>query len=237
MSTREVAVKMLGRADYKETWDLQEQLFQESVQIRLNERLHPENKYPPTQNHLILVEHPHVYTLGKSGSLDHLLIPENELHTINAQYYKINRGGDITYHGIGQLVGYPIWDLESYFYTDIHRFLRDLEEAIIFTIGHYGIKGGRIDGLTGVWVDWEDEKKARKICAMGIRCSRWITMHGFALNVNTDLNYFNYIVPCGIKDKDVTSIERELGRKVDMEEVIQVFLEKLKLVFNLTYKY
>ncbi len=237
MSTREVAVKMLGRADYKETWDLQEQLFQESVQIRLNERLHPENKYPPTQNHLILVEHPHVYTLGKSGSLDHLLIPENELHTINAQYYKINRGGDITYHGIGQLVGYPIWDLESYFYTDIHRFLRDLEEAIIFTIGHYGINGGRIHGLTGVWVDWEDEKKARKICAMGIRCSRWITMHGFALNVNTDLNYFNYIVPCGIKDKDVTSIERELGRKVDMEEVIQVFLEKLKLVFNLTYKY
>ncbi|MEO8087429.1 MAG: lipoyl(octanoyl) transferase LipB, partial [Bacteroidota bacterium] len=171
-----------------------------------------------TSNYLLFCEHPHVYTLGKSGKENHLLINDEQLKNNDAEYFRINRGGDITYHGPGQLVGYPILDLENFF-TDIHKYLRYLEEAIILTLKEYGIEGGRIKGLTGVWLDSTDDERARKIAAFGVRCSRWITMHGFAFNINTDLSYFGNIIPCGIQDKAVTSLEREIGRKADMEEI------------------
>jgi lipoyl(octanoyl) transferase len=188
-----------------------------------------------TQNYLLFCEHPHVYTLGKSGKPENLLVNDEELKKISATYYKINRGGDITYHGFGQMVVYPIWDLETYFYTDIHRFLRDLEETVILTLADYGIKAGRVEGLTGVWIDGENPAKARKICAMGIRCSRWITMHGIALNVNTDLNYFNNIIPCGIDDKAVTSLQKELGREINMTEVKEKFSFYLSRTFGIEF--
>jgi lipoyl(octanoyl) transferase len=211
-----VSCHFLGKVDYKEAWDFQEKLFQEGVQRKINKRNGTEELTP--ENHLIFCEHPHVYTLGKSGSENNLLINETFLQKIGATYVPINRGGDITYHGPGQLVGYPILDLEQFF-TDIHKYLRFLEEAIILTIAEYGLKGERYEGFTGVWLDAADPKKARKICAMGVRCSRWVTMHGFAFNVNTNLDYFNYIVPCGIDDKQVTSLQKELGREIDIEDV------------------
>lgn len=221
MKNRKVIFQDWGLLDYQQAWDRQEQVFAETVQAKtLNRNNNTDN---PVKNHLIFVEHPHVYTLGKSGKPENLLLDEAGLADKHARYYKINRGGDITYHGPGQIVAYPILDLDNFF-TDIHLYLRTLEEAVILTLAEYGIQSGRYDGYTGVWLD-ADNQRARKICAMGVRCSRWVTMHGLAFNVNTDLSYFKNIVPCGIDDKDVTSMERELGFKPDIEEVKQ----KLKL--------
>lgn len=208
----------LGLIDYKVCWDLQESYFKTITERKIANRDLPAEQQIPTQSHLIFCEHPHVYTLGKSGAEEHLLANDKKLKEINATYYKINRGGDITYHGPGQLVGYPILDLDNFF-TDIHRYLRVLEEIIILTLSEYGLKGDRYPGYTGVWLDPQDPVRARKICAMGVRSSRWVTMHGWALNVNADLNYFGNIVACGIVDKGITSLEKELGRKVDMAEV------------------
>lgn len=209
----------LGLIDYKQAWDYQETLHAEIVNRKLANRKNiPDHQIQDSAHHLLFCEHPHVYTLGRSGHEHHLLVDENELKEKKATFYKNNRGGDITYHGPGQLVGYPILDLENFF-TDIHKFLRYLEEAIILTLQEYGIEGGRIPGLTGVWIDADDKIKARKICAFGVRCSRWVTMHGFAFNVNTDLGYFGNIIPCGIQDKAVTSLEKELGEKIEMNEV------------------
>ena len=204
-----------GLVDYQEAWDRQEKVFADTLAIKHDNRVNETNT--PTPNYLIFTEHPHVYTLGKSGHQEYLLLDEEELQKKEARFYKINRGGDITYHGPGQIVGYPILDLDNFF-TDIHLYLRTLEEAIIRTCADYGIQAGRYDGYTGVWLD-ADNEHARKICAMGVRASRWVTMHGFAFNVNTDLGYFGHIIPCGIDDKDVTSLERELGHKLNMDEV------------------
>lgn len=204
--------------DYQQAWDYQEELFQQTVNRKIENRKLPEEEQATTDNYLIFCQHPHVFTLGKSGKPEHLLLNEAQLEEKEAQYYKINRGGDITYHGPGQIVGYPILDLDNFF-TDIHKYLRYLEEAIILTLQDYGVKAGRIDGLTGVWIDGEDPLKARKICAMGVKSSRWVTMHGFAFNVHADLNYFGYIVPCGIDDKAVTSLDREIGYPPLMSEV------------------
>jgi len=204
-----------GLTDYQDAWDRQEAIFTETVALKGKNRT--ENTQIPTPNYLIFNEHAHVYTLGKSGKPENLLLDEQGLVAKQATYYKINRGGDITYHGPGQIVGYPILDLDNFF-TDIHLYLRTLEEAVILTLADYGIAAGRYEGFTGVWLD-ADNEKARKICAMGVRCSRWVTMHGFAFNVNADLDYFRNIVPCGIDDKDVTSMQRELGKTLDMEEV------------------
>jgi lipoyl(octanoyl) transferase len=204
-----------GLTDYQVAWDKQEVLFNETVALKTKNRT--ENTQIPTSNYLVFCEHPHVYTLGKSGKPENLLLNEKGLLEKKATYYKINRGGDITYHGPGQIVGYPILDLD-HFFTDIHLYLRTLEEAVILTLADYDLTAGRYPGYTGVWLD-ADNEKARKICAMGVRCSRWVTMHGFAFNVNTDLNYFKHIVPCGIDDKDVTSMQRELGFVLDIAEV------------------
>ncbi len=220
-----------GLIDYQQAWDKQEALLKQKVDIKLAERDIPDDSKTLISNELIFCEHPHVYTLGKSGSLDHLLLDENALKQAEATFYKINRGGDITYHGPGQLVVYPIIDLEQFF-TDIHKYLRYLEEAVINTISHYGIKGSRFDGYTGVWID-ADKPSARKICAMGVRCSRWITMHGIALNVNTNLDYFKNIVPCGIDDKDVTSIAKELGNTVNFHEVSQILKQEIAKQFEM----
>lgn len=211
----------LGLIDFKQAWDYQEKLFDEVVQIKIsNRKLSPDTQPQATPSYLLFCTHPHVYTLGNSGNKEHLLINEQQLIQKNATYYKINRGGDITYHGPGQIVGYPILDLDNFF-TDIHKYLRFLEEIVIRTLAEYGIESGRSKGETGVWLDAENPLKARKICAMGVRASRWVTMHGFAFNINTDLGYFGNIVPCGIVDKAVTSLDKELGRKVDEEEVKQ----------------
>ncbi len=213
----------LGLMDYQEAWDYQEKTFKATVNLKISNRKLEDEQQMPTPNTLIFCTHPHVYTLGKSGDEKHLLLNETALKAKNATYYKTNRGGDITYHGPGQIVGYPILDLDNFF-TDIHKYLRLLEEAVILTLSDYKIGAGRIDGLTGVWIDKDKPAKARKICALGVKSSRWVTMHGFAFNVNTDLSYFKNIVPCGITDKAVTSLEFELGRKLDMAEVE----EKLK---------
>ena len=211
-----VIVKDLGLIDYKQAWDYQEQVFASITTIKVSNR---ENPTPiPTSNYLLFCEHPHVFTLGKSGSENNLLINEQQLKMRSATYYKINRGGDITYHGPGQLVGYPILDLDNFF-TDIHKYLRLLEEMIILTLHEYGIQAGRSKGQTGVWLSATNSKPERKICAMGVRVSRWVTMHGFAFNVNSDLSYFNNIIPCGISDKAVTSLEQELGVQVPLPEV------------------
>jgi len=210
-----------GSVDYKEAWDRQEEIFAKTLALKQENRNNNTNIATP--NYLVFTEHPHVYTLGKSGHEEYLLLDEEGLKEKDAKFYKINRGGDITYHGPGQIVGYPILDLDNFF-TDIHLYLRTLEEAIILTLAEYGITSGRYEGYTGVWLD-ADNEKARKICAMGVRASRWVTMHGFAFNVNADLNYFGNIIPCGIDDKDVTSMEKELGYKLDIEEV----KNKLKL--------
>jgi len=208
----------LGEVDYKEGWDYQEKLFKESVNTKVANRKRSAEEQKPTFNYLIFCSHPHVYTLGRSGDETNLLLSSEELSEKEATFYKINRGGDITYHGPGQIVGYPIFDLD-HFFTDIHKFLRFLEEAVIRTLEDYGVKAGRIDGLTGVWLDYDNSTKARKICALGVKSSRWVTMHGFAFNVNSDLSYFGHIVPCGIQDKAVTSLQKELGRVMDIKEV------------------
>lgn len=222
----------LGLKDYQEALDYQEHLFKKTVDQKIANRKAEENNQVETKNYLIFCEHPNVYTLGKSGDENHLLANEAFLKEKEATFYKINRGGDITYHGPGQIVGYPILDLD-HFFTDIHKYLRFLEEAVILTLKDYGIESGRIEGLTGVWLDWEDEKKARKICALGVKSSRWVTMHGFAFNVNTNLEYFNYIVPCGIQDKSVTSLEKELGHNVDITEVEEKLKKYLSSVFEM----
>ena len=230
---KQIIVKDLGYKDYKETWDYQESLFEEIVELKRKNRA--ENTDLPTPNYFLFVEHPHVYTLGKSGHIENLLIDEAALAKKGASFYKINRGGDITYHGPGQIVGYPIIDLENFF-TDIHKYLRLLEEVIIRTLADYGIKGERSEGETGVWLD-VGTPFARKICAMGVRASRWVTMHGFALNVNTDLGYFDNIIPCGIRGKAVTSLNVELSKeKVDTEEVKTLILKHFEEIFGVTIK-
>ena len=212
---KKVNFQDLGLIDYKKCWDYQEELFSEILTIKSSNR--KEEKTNKTNNYLLFCEHPHVYTLGKSGDEKNLLVNEEYLKSRGATFYKINRGGDITYHGPGQIVGYPILDLDNFF-TDIHKYLRVLEEAIIFTLKEYGLNGERSEGETGVWFDVGTEK-ARKICALGVKSSRWVTMHGFAFNINADLSYYGNIIPCGIVDKQVTSLEKELGKKLDVEEV------------------
>jgi len=226
---KKVEVQDLGLKDYKETWDYQEQVFKEILDLKIRNRR--EDLDLETPNYLLMVEHPHVYTLGKSGDLENLLLSEAQLKSKNASFYKINRGGDITYHGPGQLIGYPILDLENFF-TDIHKYLRILEETIILTLQEYGLKPERSKGETGVWLD-VGTPYARKICAMGVRASRWVTMHGFALNVNADLGYFDNIIPCGIKGKAVTSLNVELGQKeVSMKEVEEKVLKHFSDLFE-----
>ena len=219
----------LGLMDYKEAWDFQQKLFDEIVEIKKKNRKDSTNKKTP--NYFLLVEHPHVYTLGKSGNMSNLLIDETELKNNDASFYKINRGGDITYHGPGQIVGYPILDLENFF-TDIHKYLRFLEEVIILTLKNYEIKGERNQGKTGVWIDTKTPFP-RKICAMGVRASRWVTMHGFALNANVDLNYFNNIIPCGLANNIVTSISNEKKRKtVDILKIKELLKKNFLEVFQ-----
>ena len=212
---KKVSFKDLGLIDYKQCWDFQEELFAEILAVKSSNR--KENKTISTKNHLIFCEHPHVYTLGKSGDEKNLLVNEDYLKSRGATFHKINRGGDITYHGPGQIVGYPILDLDNFF-TDIHKYLRFLEEAVIMTLKEYGLASERSPGETGVWFDI-GTTRARKICALGVKSSRWVTMHGFAFNVNSDLSYFGNIIPCGISDKSVTSLQKELGKEVDMNEV------------------
>ena len=215
-----VALMDLGQMDYQQAWDYQEQRFAEKLAAKTANRQLAADAQIPISNELLLLEHPHVYTLGKSGKPENLLLDESGLAAVGATYYKINRGGDITYHGPGQLVGYPVIDLDNFF-TDIHKYLRLIEESIILTLADYGIEAGRIDGLTGVWLDHIDKLNPRKICAIGVRTSRWVTMHGFAFNVNAHLDYFSNIVPCGITDKAVTSLHIELGQPVSMAEVAE----------------
>ena len=227
-----VAFRDLGCMDYQEAWTYQENLFADIVAKKIQNRNLPKDQQITTPNYLLFVEHPHVYTLGKSGKPEHLLLDTTGLAAHAATYYKINRGGDITYHGPGQLVGYPILDLD-HFFTDIHRYLRYLEEAIILTLAEYGVPAGRIDGLTGVWLDHETLKNPRKICALGVKSSRWVTMHGFAFNLNVDLSYFGHIVPCGIDDKAVTSLHLELGRPVAEQEVKEKVKKHLAALFEM----
>ncbi|HMG09354.1 MAG TPA: lipoyl(octanoyl) transferase LipB [Mucilaginibacter sp.] len=248
MKNKKVFFQDWGLMDYQQAWDKQEELFAASVKTKLNNRntelayeaaaktLVPANTYEPfvtdeTFNYLVFCEHPHVYTLGKSGKPEHLLLDENGLKEKQAVYYSINRGGDITYHGPGQIVSYPILDLDNFF-TDIHLYLRTLEEAVILTLADYGLKADRYPGYTGVWFD-ADNENARKICALGVRCSRWVTMHGLAFNVNTDLDYFNNIVPCGIDDKAVTSMQKELGSVVDINEVKKILKHHISVLFGM----
>jgi lipoyl(octanoyl) transferase len=224
----------LGNMSYQAAWDYQEQLLKQKVEKKskvfaASGEVEEEPQSIP--HHFLLVEHPPVYTLGKSGKMEHVLISEEDRKARGIEFYKINRGGDITFHGPQQIVGYPILDLEQ-FYTDIGKYLRNLEEVIILTMAEYGLKGDRSPGETGVWLDPDDNTRARKICAMGIRCSRWVTMHGFAFNVNTDLDYFNYIVPCGIENKTVTSLEKELGYALPVEEVKEKVKKNFEKVFG-----
>ena len=227
--TPKVIYEDLGLIDFKEAWDYQTRLFDDTIALKTDNR-RDENNKRTTSNYLLFCGHPHVFTLGKSGKETHLLLNENSLKARGATYYKINRGGDITYHGPGQLVAYPILDLD-HFFTDIHKYLRFLEEAVIKTLAEYDIIAERVEGLTGVWVDGT-KPTARKICAMGVKCSRWVTMHGIALNVKPDLSYFKNIVPCGINDKAVTSIQNELGKEIDMNDVKQKLKMNLSKVFN-----
>lgn len=231
---RRVLFKDLGNIDYKEAWDYQENLFKEIIAKKLANRDLPETERAFTGNYLLFCEHPHVFTLGKSGDEKNLLLKEEQLKARNIGYYKINRGGDITYHGPGQLVAYPIFNLD-YFFTDIHKYMRSLEEAVILTLADYGIKGERYKGFTGVWLDVNHPAKARKICAMGVRTSHWVTMHGLALNVTPDLQYFSLIIPCGISDKAVTSMAKELGKAPDPNEVKQRLKKHIAEVFELYY--
>ena len=230
---REVTFQELGNIPFDQAWSLQERLLKENTQIKLQQRLGKLSLDVQTTNYLLFCEHPHVYTLGKSGAEENLLLDEAAMAQRGVSFVRINRGGDITYHGPGQLVAYPIWDLD-HFKTDLHWYLRTLEEVVIQVCAHYGIEGGRLEGATGVWVD-TDSLNPRKICAMGIRCSRWVTMHGLALNVNADLTYFQGIVPCGIQDKGVTSLAAELGREVDLEDVKGLLKQALAEVFDYEY--
>jgi lipoyl(octanoyl) transferase len=238
MKNKQVIFQDWGLIDYQEAWTRQESLFAATVKLKTEIRnkqavpaVDDHSDEIPTPNYLIFCEHPHVYTLGKSGKPEHLLLDDAGLKEKGAAYYPINRGGDITYHGPGQLVCYPILDLDNLF-TDIHLYLRTLEEAVILTMHHYGLKGEGYPGYTGVWLEPEGER-ARKICAMGVRCSRWVTMHGLALNVNTNLDYFKNMIPCGIDDKDVTSMERELGDKVDMQELKKILKTNIAEQFRM----
>lgn len=227
---KNVNVEFLGNIDYKEAWDYQEELFGAILEQKSANKKLPEEEQVISNNHLLICEHPHVYTLGKSGKFEHLLINNKQLEEKGAKYYKINRGGDITYHGPGQIVMYPIFDLDQFF-TDIHKYLRFLEEAVILTLAEYDIKAERSEGETGVWLD-VGTMNARKICAMGVRASRWVTMHGLAFNINTDLDYFTNIIPCGISDKAVTSLNIELRRTVDQKEVEEKLLRHLQDLFE-----
>lgn len=237
MKNNKVILQDWGLIDYKKAWDRQETLFAETVNLKMELRNrmaaagdgYQEEKL--TNNYLVFCEHPHVYTLGKSGKPEHLLLNEQQLKEKQASYYPINRGGDITYHGPGQIVCYPILDLDNFF-TDIHLYLRTLEEAVILTMAEFGLKGDRYPGYTGVWLD-ADNDKARKICAMGVRCSRWVTMHGLAFNVNAQLDYFKNIVPCGIDDKAVTSMQQELGEQVDLNQVKQILQKHISVLFGM----
>ena len=239
MKNKKVKVQDWGLIDYKEAWERQETVFGETVKLKteIRNRLAlvleggDQSVEPVTPNYLIFCEHPHVYTMGKSGKPEHLLLDEAGLKDKHAVYYAINRGGDITYHGPGQLVCYPILDLDNFF-TDIHLYLRTLEEAVILTLADYGLIAGRYPGYTGVWFD-ADNDKARKICAMGVRCSRWVTMHGLAMNINTDLDYFKNIVPCGIEDKAVTSMQQEMGRHVNLKEVQEILTKHISVLFSM----
>lgn len=217
--------------DYKTCWDYQEDLFNKTIEQKIKNRDLPIEEQSETINHLLFVEHPHVYTLGKSGNEKNLLLNEQALEEKDASYYKINRGGDITYHGPGQLVAYPILDLDNFF-TDIHKYLRLLEESVILTLKEFGVQGERSQGETGVWLDTNDLKKVRKICAMGVRCSRWVTMHGLALNINVNLDYFNNIIPCGINDKAVTSMHKEIDRALDFNEVKNKLKKNIGVLFE-----
>ena len=227
---KKVRFEDLGLIDYKQCWEYQEKLFAEIVERKRENRR--ENLNNVTPNYLLFCEHPHVYTLGKSGDKSNLLVNEESLKNRGATFYKINRGGDITYHGPGQIVGYPILDLDNFF-TDIHKYLRLLEEAIILTLKEYGLEGDRSEGETGVWFD-VGTPKARKICAFGVKTSRWVTMHGFAFNVNSDLSYFENIIPCGIADKKVTSLKKELGKELDLEDVKKRVLVHVAKLFEMT---
>jgi lipoyl(octanoyl) transferase len=238
MKNKQVTLQDWGLIDYKQAWDKQELLFADTVNLKIDIRNRhsviagiDEDEDTLTPNYLVFCEHPHVYTLGKSGKPEHLLLDEQGLKEKQASYYLINRGGDITYHGPGQIVCYPILDLDNFF-TDIHLYLRTLEEAVILTLSDYGLKAGRYSGYTGVWFD-ADNEHARKICALGVRCSRWVTMHGLAFNVNPDLDYFNNIVPCGIDDKAVTSMQKELGRAVNINEVKKNLEHHISVLFGM----
>jgi lipoyl(octanoyl) transferase len=238
MKNKQVTVQDWGLIDYQQAWDKQEELFSSTVKLKMEIRKRqtvaagaPDDEETPTPNYVVFCEHPHVYTLGKSGKPEHLLLDEQGLKEKGATYYAINRGGDITYHGPGQIVSYPIIDLDNFF-TDIHLYLRTLEEAVILTLAHYGLKAGRYPGYTGVWFD-ADNENARKICALGVRCSRWVTMHGLAFNVNPDLDYFKNIIPCGIDDKAVTSMQQELGHEVDINEVKKILTHHISVLFDM----
>jgi lipoyl(octanoyl) transferase len=231
---KQVIFQDIGLMDYKEAWDYQEKIFNRIIDKKLQNRDKPESEQKPTDNYLLFCQHPHVYTLGKSGDEKNLLLNAEGLKQKEATYYKINRGGDITYHGPGQLVGYPIIDLDNFF-TDIHKYLRLLEEAIILTLKDYGIDAGRIEGMTGVWLDHIEKRNPRKICAIGVKTSRWVTMHGFAFNINAHLDYFNNIIPCGISDKAVTSLDKEQGKTMDFQEVSDKVKDKLAVVFGFEY--
>ncbi len=237
MEKQQVIFEDLGIINYKAAWDYQEELVKKNLDLKTEARKAVSNEQPamnkllPTVNYLLFCEHPPVYTLGKSGHIENVLLSENEMEEKEIEFFRTNRGGDITFHGLQQVVGYPIFDLEK-FYTDIGKYLRSLEEVIIITIAEYGIKGERSKGETGVWIEPGIPGKERKICAMGIRCSRWITMHGFALNVNTDLSYFNNIIPCGIVNKKVTSVEKEVGHLIDFEEIKEKLRKSFEQVFN-----
>ncbi len=225
-------VHELGIIDYNTCWAYQEQLAEQLINIKLRKRKQNIKDEASPIHHLIFCEHPHVYTLGKSGSQDNLLIDNDKLIQKDIQFFNTNRGGDITYHGPGQLVGYPIFDLD-YFFTDVHKYLRSIEESVIRTLFEFDIEACRYPGFTGVWIEPENREKGRKICAIGVHMSRWVTMHGFALNINTDLSYFNYIVPCGIKDKKVTSMQHELGISVNKGDVKTKLIKNLSEIFNM----
>lgn len=229
----DIQFRDLGQMGYQEAWDLQEQLLRENIALKSAARAagNVDPARVATMHHFLFVEHPHVYTLGKSGDIAHVLISEADRAAKGISFFHTNRGGDITYHGPGQIVGYPILDLEKY-YTDIGRYLRNLEEVIIRVMARYGLKGDRSKGETGVWLDPDVPGRERKICAMGVRCSRWVTMHGFAFNVNTDLGYFDHIIPCGIRNKKVTSLEKELGYSLPLEEVKDAVREEFLAIFG-----
>ena len=226
-----VKYKDLGVIDYKEAWDFQEEIFKKTIAEKLNNQSSDEENKIPLEYNLFFCEHPHVYTLGKSGEEQNMLISGIELRAKNASFYKTNRGGDITYHGPGQIVGYPILDIEA-FGMGVRNYIENLEQAIINTLKHYGIKGELLDGATGVWIEPNSAGKARKISAIGVRTSRYVSMHGFAFNINTDLEYFGYINPCGFTDKSVTSLEKELGKTIDMKEVRSILLKELTAIFD-----